>query len=111
MSWAVWVLIRTRMSFVNRMHASEPTDAHEIEDDGPALRRARKDVLDETLEVDDQDEDEPEAERALLVDVARTRELGLGGYAQKEWPEARREEEGGCMQLVEQGIKLRMEAS
>ena len=61
MSWAVWVLIRTRMSFVNRMHASEPTDAHEIEDDRPLLCPAEQYVLDEGLCMDDEDEEMVEA--------------------------------------------------
>lgn len=58
-----------------------PTETHEIQDDGPLLRRTREDVVVEALDVDEHDENEPEPKRPLRVDVTRSRELELSGDA------------------------------
>ena len=59
------------------------TETHEIEDDGPLLRRTLEDVVIEALDVDEHDENEPEPKGSLRVDVTRSGELELSCDATK----------------------------
>ena len=54
------------------------TKAHKVEDDRPPFRRALEYVIIEALQVDEYDEDEPEPEGPLRVDIAWPGELELG---------------------------------
>ena len=72
--------LRELLSSTNTLDTSRLrlTKTHEIEDDGPLLRRTSEDVIVEALEVDEDDENEPEPKGPLGVDVTRSGELKLG---------------------------------
>lgn len=56
-------------------YRSTRTETDKVEYNRPPFRRTREDVLNETLDMDEEDDDEPETERALRVDAARMSKL------------------------------------
>ena len=82
------------------------THADKVEHDAPALGRALRRVRPEAAKVEQQDEEEPEAQRALRVRVARLGQLELGRAAGDEAQQGWRLEEREDVQLEEQDLEL-----
>ncbi len=56
--------------------------------------------------IDEEDKNEPESQRPLLVQLSGLCELELRPAAGEVSDEGRRKKEGQCVQLVEEGVEL-----